>query len=63
MEEKLDSIRRRNEEHQATPQNKHDWLSASLPELRRAYSEMTSLEQVRTIVDAAEIGVIPISFD
>ncbi len=85
-EEQLDSIRRRDEEHQATLLTEHDWLSEPFPQLRPSYGEvakkyslqdmaivdpttliiideadrlrMASLEQVRAIFDAAEIGVI-----
>ena len=85
-EEQIDSIQRRDEEHQATLLTEHDWLSEPFPELRPSYGEvakkyslqdmaigdpttliiideadrlrMASLEQVRAIFDAAEIGVI-----
>ena len=85
-EAQLDSIRRRDEEHQATLLTTHDWLSGPLQELQPSYGEvakkyslqdmatgdpttliiideadrlrMASLEQVRAIFDAAEIGVI-----
>jgi len=85
-EEQLDSIRRRDEEYQATLLTEHDWLSEPFPELRPSYGEiakqyslqemaladpttliivdeadrlrMASLEQMRAIFDAAEIGVI-----
>ncbi|MDQ2713212.1 MAG: AAA family ATPase, partial [Acidobacteriota bacterium] len=85
-EEQLDSIQRRDEDHQATLLTTHDWLSEPFPELQPSYGEvakkyslrdmaisdpttliiideadrlrMASLEQVRAIFDAAEIGVI-----
>lgn len=85
-EERLEAIRRRDEEHQATLLTKHDWLNEPFPELQPTYGEvareyivkdtelgdpttliiideadrlrMASLEQVRAIFDAAEIGVI-----
>jgi DNA transposition AAA+ family ATPase len=85
-EERLESIRRRDEEHHATLLYKHDWLAEPFPELQPTYGEvakeycvkdvqigdpttlilideadrlrMASLEQVRAIFDAGEIGVI-----
>jgi len=85
-EERLESIRRRDEEHHTTLLYKHDWLSEPFPELHPTYGEvakeyivkdvqlrdpttlilideadrlrMASLEQVRAIFDAGEIGVI-----
>ena len=39
-EEQLDSIRRRDEEHQATLLTEHDWLSEPFPELRPSYGEI-----------------------
>ena len=85
-EEQLDSIRRRDEDHQSTLLTTHDWLSEPFPELQPSYGEvvkkyslqdlasrdpttlivideadrlrMASLEQVRAIFDAAEIGLI-----
>jgi hypothetical protein len=86
MEEELDSIRRRDEEHQAKALYSHDWLVEPIPELHpkggevaREYGikeqqisdpttlilvdeadrlRMASLEQVRAIFDAGEIGVV-----
>jgi DNA transposition AAA+ family ATPase len=85
-EARLESLQRRDEEHQSTLLWKHDWLSEPLPELHPSYGEvakeyiekdmqlrdpttlilideadrlrMASLEQVRAIFDAGEIGVI-----
>lgn len=85
-EQRLEAIRRRDEEHQAELLYKHDWLSEPFPELHPSYAEvakeyivkdvelrdpttlilideadrlrMASLEQVRAIFDAGEIGVI-----
>ena len=84
-EEALESIRRRDEEHQATL-FQHDWLTTPFPELKPTYGEvardyivkdvaipdpttlilideadrlrMAGLEQVRSIFDASQIGLI-----
>jgi AAA domain-containing protein len=86
QEEALESLRRRDEAHQATLQDHHDWLTDPLPALHPTYGEvareylvkdvqmrdpttlilideadrlrMASLEQVRAIFDAGEIGVV-----
>jgi AAA domain len=39
-EERLESIRQRNEEHHATLLYKHDWLSEPFPELHPTYGEV-----------------------
>ena len=39
-EEQLDSIRRRDEEHQATLLTEHDWLSEPFPELQSSNGEI-----------------------
>jgi len=39
-EERSESVRRRDEEHQATLQCKHDWLSEPFPELIPTYGEI-----------------------
>ena len=85
-EERLDSIRRRDEQHADKVFHTYDWLTERIPKLRptygqvaRAYSEkehrvsdptslivideadrlrMASLEQVRAIFDAQEIGLV-----
>lgn len=85
-DERLDAIRRRDEEHQEKILHEYDWFAGPIPEpqptyghVAREYSErelqiidpttlilideadrlrMASLEQVRAIFDAGEIGVI-----
>lgn len=85
-EQRLESIRRRDEDHRDEIHYKHDWLSEPFPELQPTYGEvareyvikdtqlrdpttlilvdeadrlrMASLEQVRAIFDAGEIGLI-----
>lgn len=39
-EVRLDSIRQRDEEHQATMLHKHDWLREPIPELQPTYGEV-----------------------
>jgi hypothetical protein len=86
MEEKLNSIRQRDEDYKAEVLRQHDWFSKPIPELRPTYGEvakaysikemevadptalilvdeadrlrMASLEQVRAIFDAGDIGMI-----
>lgn len=85
-EQRLESIRRRDEEHHAELLYKHDWLAEPFSEQQPTYGDvateyvivdaqiadptnlilidetdrlrMASLEQVRAIFDASEIGVI-----
>lgn len=85
-EQLLESISRRDEEHQAELHTRHDWLSEPFPELQPTYGEvakeygikdariadpttlilideadrlrMASLEQVRAIFDASELGIV-----
>lgn len=86
MDEKLDAIRHRDEEHRAEVLYTHDWLAEPIPELHPTYGaiakdyaekeqaigdpttlilvdeadrmRMASLEQVRAIFDAGEVGLI-----
>jgi DNA transposition AAA+ family ATPase len=86
MEEKLNSIRQRDEDYKAEVLRQHDWFSKPIPELIPTYGEvakaysikeieiadptalilvdeadrlrMASLEQVRAIFDAGDIGMI-----
>jgi hypothetical protein len=46
-EERLDAIRRRDEEHRATLVTKHDWLNEPFPELRPSYGEVAIDHSVR----------------
>ncbi|MDQ2777150.1 MAG: AAA family ATPase [Acidobacteriota bacterium] len=46
-EERLNAIRRRDEEHQATLLTKHDWLNEPFPELRPSYGEVAKDYSVR----------------
>lgn len=48
-EERLESIRRRDEEHQATLLYKHDWLSEPFPELHPTYGEVAKEYIVRDV--------------